>query len=240
MTVTTMPLNLGALPAFSVEADRVFCLKYIVKVTRGLMTPQGSLEWKFGGLHGHSNPADPLISPVEGATYVACRHGWVFIVGDPDEDVTPICTRTKCHREARDWIRRQDLTEGSAIASMAVGRASASSQAARDELVCGDGHPRLGQEGVAEEGPFLCDTLADVITAEQQVAADIISSRDRVIALDLEGNLGGPDPHVALMQLKSATRLFVIDTHCVRDALAPREGGFRELLLDSSVDKVVH
>ena len=32
MTVTTMPLNLGALPAFSVEADRVFCLKYIVKV----------------------------------------------------------------------------------------------------------------------------------------------------------------------------------------------------------------
>ena len=100
--------------------------------------------------------------------------------------------------------------------------------------------PRLGDVGLAAEGPFFCDTLSDVVEAERQVHADIAETQEDVVALDLEGNLGGPRPHVALMQVKSSARLFVIDTHVVADTFAQRAQGFRSLVADEQVVKVVH
>ena len=103
-----------------------------------------------------------------------------------------------------------------------------------------DGLPRIGQTGVSAEGPFFCDTLSDVIEVERQVTADLNSTHSNVLALDLEGNLGGPRPHVALLQLKSPSRLIVVDTHRVSSALSPRPEGLRAMIENPDIVKVVH
>ena len=44
---------------------------------------------------------------VEGAVYVSCPDGWVFLAGDPDESMWPICTSVACHRNAQAWALEQ-------------------------------------------------------------------------------------------------------------------------------------
>ena len=46
------------------------------------------------------------------ARYSACEHGWVFLEGDPDEEITPICTKHACRKSAFAFQRRHEKRFG--------------------------------------------------------------------------------------------------------------------------------
>ena len=239
-----LPLHVGALPDFSVAADKAFCLRYISKATRSAtLLGASNMEWRFNRLHGRVDVPVPCIldgcdenSASIDASYVRCTHGWVHLRGDPDPTVKPVCRRVPCRTEAFAWFWKQRV-EGVGSARTATTAAAISSSGDT-----GDGLPRIGDKGVTAGEALFCDTLDDIVVAEQRLHSDVEGTAlsERVTALDLEGNLGGNDPHIALLQIKSEAHLFVVDTHVVSSALSPRARGLRTLLEDSSVVKVVH
>ena len=209
ISAAVVPLHLGNMPAFSADADRAFCLRYIAHVARTLAVPYGVMEWKLYKLRGHS-PVQPTASDSSVDDTARCK------VATASAASTELAGAS-----ARYTYRQQARARDPAVASA-------------------DGLPRIGDDSVREGSALFCDDIVSVVTAEQRLIADLGQSGDRTVALDLEGNLGGAHPHVALLQIKSAAHLFVIDTHVVRDALALRGDSLRSILLDDTVAKVVH
>ena len=226
ITLIAQPLQVGAALSLDVEADSAFCQRYLAYVARDIAFRHGSGMWRFYKLDStldgkYYNPGD--------ASYVQCSHGWVLLKGTPDGSIQPICKRSRCQRVAHNWYERsRSWLEAGSPAEVAT-------------ATSGDGLPRIGSNTDTAEGDALfCDTLSDIIEAERRIAADIATAQPPVLALDLEGNLGGPRPHMALMQIKSPSHCFVIDTHVVAASLSPRGQCLRSFITDGAIVKVVH
>ena len=77
-----------------------------------------------GGLEvGGPSPVGGITSITNSAartTYVACCHGWVYIDGDLDPSIHPVCELKACEADAREWLQRHHDRPGSDTAEPAL------------------------------------------------------------------------------------------------------------------------
>ena len=95
-------------------------------------------------------------------------------------------------------------------------------------------------------GPALCEDIEDGRLAIARIAHRLYKYPGISMAIDLEGNLGGPRSHIALMQISVDAQsseeqqlTFVFDTHR-QGASFLGSGPLRNILEDAEVPKVLH
>ena len=98
------------------------------------------------------------------------------------------------------------------------------------------------------DGPALCETTAEFRIASRRLHERLRASTDRCMSIDLEGELGGPFSHIALIQISveangpnESPLTYVFNAHRNPDAVGERGiGSLRQLLEDPAIVKIFH
>ena len=232
-------------PSTTGQADTRY---FIVVLPHGVPLPT---------LHSHAPTFSTSAAPIDEAVNIITDDGdttfleWLFSVARNRRTLSSTHLWLTAHarnpvRRLRDHVGAQNRGRKAQhkISQPSSAHCAAISSAIENGLVDAT-VPRLSSK---PNGPALCKSTSEIQEAARRLHRRLASKGGRVLAVDLEGELGGPRSHVAKIQVavdgdedESEPLVYVIDSHKNPGAVkATGPDSLRALFESPDIVKVIH